>query len=59
MEANMTKQTQTSNGADSTGAKYLEGVLAPLADEVTAFDLEVIGQIPEALNGRFLRMGRR
>ena len=26
-------------------------------NEVTAFDLEVIGRIPETLNGRFLRIG--
>lgn len=43
--------------ANSTGAPYIAGPLAPLTDEVTAFDLEVIGTIPEALNGRFLRMG--
>jgi len=43
--------------AHSTGAPYVAGNFAPLKNEVTAFDLEVIGRIPESLNGRFLRMG--
>lgn len=34
---------------------YLQGVLAPVRTEVTAADLEVSGQIPEHLNGRYLR----
>ncbi|MCU1393413.1 MAG: 8-apo-carotenoid 13,14-cleaving dioxygenase [Ilumatobacteraceae bacterium] len=36
---------------------YLEGNYAPVADEVTAFDLPVIGQLPEQLTGRYLRNG--
>jgi carotenoid cleavage dioxygenase-like enzyme len=36
---------------------YFSGNFAPIEDEVTAFDLEVVGHVPEALNGRFLRMG--
>lgn len=36
---------------------YLEGPFAPVAQEVTARDLDVIGKIPEELNGRFLRVG--
>ncbi len=36
---------------------YLEGFLAPVAEEVTAFDLKVTGRIPEHLNGRYLRNG--
>lgn len=43
--------------AHSSGETYVTGHLAPLRNEVTAFDLEVIGTIPEALNGRFLRTG--
>jgi carotenoid cleavage dioxygenase-like enzyme len=43
--------------ADSTGAPYVAGNFAPLKSEVTAFDLEVIGHVPEALTGRFLRIG--
>jgi len=42
---------------DSTGAAYVAGNFAPLMNEVTAFDLEIIGRIPEALNGRFFRIG--
>jgi carotenoid cleavage dioxygenase len=36
---------------------YLEGNYAPVTDEVTAFDLPVIGQLPEQLDGRYLRNG--
>ena len=43
--------------AISTGAPYVAGNFAPLMNEVTAFDLEVVGRIPETLSGRFLRMG--
>ena len=43
--------------ANSTGAPYIAGNFAPLKTEVTAFDLEVIGRVPEELSGRFLRIG--
>lgn len=36
---------------------YLSGNYAPVADEVTAFDLPVIGELPAELNGRYLRNG--
>lgn len=36
---------------------YLEGFLAPVTSEVTATDLKVSGQIPEHLDGRYLRNG--
>ena len=36
---------------------YLEGNYAPVTDEVTAFDLQVIGKLPTELNGRYLRNG--
>ena len=36
---------------------YLEGPFAPVAQEVTAYDLAVTGTIPPELNGRFLRVG--
>ncbi|WP_055401246.1 MULTISPECIES: carotenoid oxygenase family protein [unclassified Mycobacterium] len=36
---------------------YLEGLLAPVAAEVTATDLPVTGRIPEHLDGRYLRNG--
>ncbi|MFY0534740.1 carotenoid oxygenase family protein [Nannocystis pusilla] len=39
------------------GAPYVAGNFAPLMNEVTAFDLQVVGRIPEALTGRFLRVG--
>ena len=32
---------------------YLEGAKAPVDSEITAFDLEVTGKIPEELEGRW------
>ncbi|ARG61412.1 carotenoid oxygenase family protein [Mycobacterium kansasii] len=40
-----------------SGNPYLEGLLAPVRNEVTATDLKVTGQIPEHLDGRYLRNG--
>jgi carotenoid cleavage dioxygenase len=40
-----------------TRNRYLEGNYAPVEEEVTAVDLPVIGQLPAALNGRYLRNG--
>ena len=39
------------------GEHYLTGNFAPEEVETTAFDLEVIGRIPEELTGRLLRIG--
>jgi 8'-apo-carotenoid 13,14-cleaving dioxygenase len=36
---------------------YLESNFAPVAEEVTAFDLPIIGEMPADLNGRYLRNG--
>ncbi len=36
---------------------YLSGNFSPVSDEVTAFDLPVIGELPRELNGRYLRNG--
>ena len=36
---------------------FLEGNLAPVTEEVTAFDLEVTGTLPADLDGRYLRNG--
>jgi carotenoid cleavage dioxygenase len=41
----------------TTANPYLEGFLAPVAQEVTATDLKVTGHIPEHLDGRYLRNG--
>ena len=50
--------TETAETAEvATANPYLEGNFAPVTDEVTAFDLEVIGEIPEAFEGRYLRNG--
>jgi carotenoid cleavage dioxygenase-like enzyme len=37
--------------------KWLEGPYAPIPEEVTAVDLEVIGELPQELEGRYLRNG--
>ena len=37
--------------------RYLQGNFAPVTDEVTAFDLPVTGEIPDHLDGRYLRIG--
>jgi len=45
---------------DATPAKkpfHLRGNYAPVKEEVTAFDLPVVGKIPDELSGRYLRNG--
>src|ERR1017187_5849899 len=37
--------------------RFLEGPFAPVAEELTAFDLPVTGRVPVELNGRYLRNG--
>lgn len=41
----------------STGNRYLEGMYGPVHEEVTVFDLPVVGELPDELNGRYLRNG--
>ncbi len=36
---------------------YLSGTMAPVADEITAYDLPVTGALPAELEGRWLRNG--
>ncbi|MFA1540380.1 carotenoid oxygenase family protein [Actinomadura monticuli] len=36
---------------------YLNGLLAPVTEEVTADDVPVTGRVPAELNGRYLRIG--
>jgi carotenoid cleavage dioxygenase len=38
-------------------SRYLEGNFAPVDDEIEAFDLDVDGAIPPALEGRYVRTG--
>jgi carotenoid cleavage dioxygenase len=40
-----------------TENRYLSGNFGPVEDETTAFDLEVTGEIPRELTGRFVRIG--
>lgn len=44
-------------GAEAGPGAYLSGNFAPVADEVTHFELPVTGELPEELNGRYLRNG--
>src|SRR4030095_13841698 len=53
----MNPTTATLPSANSTGAPYVAANFAPLKSEVTSFDLEVIGHVPEELTGRLLRIG--
>lgn len=41
----------------ATIGRYLQGNYGPVAEEVTAFDLPVIGEVPAELAGRYLRNG--
>jgi len=36
---------------------FLQGPFAPVAEEITAFDLPVTGRVPAGLSGRYLRNG--
>jgi carotenoid cleavage dioxygenase-like enzyme len=47
----------TATDPTGTANRYLTGMYAPVADEVTAFDLPVEGALPEELAGRYLRNG--
>jgi carotenoid cleavage dioxygenase len=40
-----------------TTSHYLTGNFAPVREEVTAFDLEIVGQVPPDLDGRYVRNG--
>lgn len=37
--------------------RYLRDNFAPVHEEVTSFDLDVTGRVPEHLDGRYLRIG--
>ena len=41
----------------TTTSIYLNDNYAPVTEEVTAFDLPVVGELPAELNGRYLRNG--
>ncbi len=41
----------------SDQSRFLEGSFAPVAEEITAFDLPVTGRVPAELAGRYLRNG--
>ena len=52
----MTDTLDHVEGADAT-PWFLAGNYAPVADEISATDLDVTGQLPAELNGRYLRNG--
>ena len=43
--------------ATAMSNRYLTGNYGPVSEEVTAFDLPVIGELPPELAGRYLRNG--
>ncbi len=49
----MTDTSQTFDDA----SPYLDGNFAPVTEELTAFDLPVVGEVPNELEGRLLRNG--
>jgi carotenoid cleavage dioxygenase len=40
-----------------TDSKWVSGLYSPVQEETTALDLEVVGTLPAALDGRYLRNG--
>ena len=42
---------------DNQVNQYLTGNYGPVTEEVTVFDLEVVGELPTELSGRYLRNG--
>ncbi len=54
-------EAQASRRAPRSGATgavpFLEGAFAPVTEELTTFDLDVVGRIPHDLDGRYLRNG--
>ncbi len=53
----MTETTSETSAIFGTGQFYLQGNYAPVADELTEFNLPVEGAIPADLNGWYLRNG--
>jgi 8'-apo-carotenoid 13,14-cleaving dioxygenase len=47
----------SSTGSVAGPTDYVSGPLAPVVEEVTAFDLPVTGSLPESLVGRYVRNG--
>ncbi|HEY5664192.1 MAG TPA: carotenoid oxygenase family protein [Ilumatobacter sp.] len=45
------------SGSPGDVSLYLSGNYAPVSEEVTTFDLPVIGELPAELDGRYLRNG--
>src|SRR5215207_4609761 len=53
----MTTSETTVPAASTATSPWTSGPLAPVSEELTAFDLPVTGTIPEQLEGRLLRNG--
>jgi carotenoid cleavage dioxygenase len=49
--------TDHDQGAGGGVSLYLSGNYAPISEEITAFDLPVVGELPVELTGRYLRNG--
>ena len=57
MSATDTPSSLPESGAGGDVNLYLSGNYAPVTEEVTAFDLPVVGELPAELSGRYLRNG--
>ena len=57
MSATDAPNTTTAEGQTGEVSLYLSGNYAPVSEEITAFDLPIVGELPVELNGRYLRNG--
>ncbi len=57
MSATDTPTSSADSGRPGDVSLYLSGNYAPVAEEITAFDLPVVGELPAELSGRYLRNG--
>ncbi len=50
-------ETTSTDPTGVTDSRWLRGLYAPVHEELTAFDLPVVGELPRELDGRYLRNG--
>ncbi|MET9358479.1 carotenoid oxygenase family protein [Streptomyces sp. NPDC006617] len=53
----MASHTRRRLRGESGATPLLEGAFAPVTEELTVFDLHVVGRVPRDLDGRYLRNG--
>ena len=57
VEGALAQALANARGEVENADSYLAGNYGPVAEELTVTDLEVVGEIPRELNGRYLRNG--